>query len=182
MVTPDLLIPLAWLPGPLPVGTPVVATAETMLHWPASGDWRILSGWRGAALPLGEVAWMDAEGEPWGIAAPDDGTVALDLTPPPTDAAGYPLRVDGLDVAAAMLARAMRLPGSPAWLELHESDDAPAGYRVRLRAMRSGRWPLPSVYLDTLAGPLPQVDPADPLAVRRLMVELYRRRVWEAAP
>lgn len=121
----DLLIPLAGLPGPVPEGAPVVATQDATLFLPAAGDWRIKAGWRGTVLGGDHIGWCDEDGKAtllWDIA--EDCGVRLDLSRPPADANGWPTRVDGFDVAAALLARAMGLDpaGGVIWRRIGRSD------------------------------------------------------------
>lgn len=167
-MTPDLMIPPSWLPGPLPMGAPVVATADTLAEW---APLTIGAGWRGVALPDREVAWLDDRGEAWGVAPPDDGAVALDLTPPAVDANGYPLCVDGLDVAVALLGRALGMAERPRWAEFR----AKPFPHLALEGLRGAYGDLSEMEVPALA----DIDPADPLATRRAVIEVFRRRVWE---
>lgn len=102
---PRLIIPLDALPGVVSAGSPVVMTGY---------DGRSEVGQYVMATPSGHFAWSNgSHGGSW--AAGD--RIALLLSPPPLDASGYPLRVDGVDVAARMLARAMGMePGPVTWL------------------------------------------------------------------
>jgi len=94
----------------------------------------------------------------------DTSGAYLDLSPPPLDPAGFPLRIDGLDVAAGMLARALGVsPATP------------------LIAFWAGRWVLTVPHPGRLGdAPLSSlnIDPTSPLAPRLAMVAIMRARPW----
>lgn len=104
--------------------------------------------------------------------------LALDLSPPPL-VDGYPTRIDGLTVAASMLARAMGLD--------------PTACRWHIKTWAGGgwwEWRLHPVLgpgftgADTVGSPmahvpaLASIDPQHPDAARLAMVAVLRARPW----
>lgn len=164
---PELLLPLDCLPGPVPEGAP-------RLYQTPTGDW---------------MPW-DVLGRRWSSSDPDGWTwqeralietwpVAIDLSRPPVDAAGYPTRIDGADVAAGMLARAMGLDprGGVSWGRCFDLPHWTLAGGVK----GNGRsWSL------TFAGPLRRgqpdtlshIDPAAPDADRLALVAVIRAAPW----
>jgi len=146
-----LLIPVSLLPGPVPAGAPTVhlfgcAESEHPAHAPVG-------------LRVGDGAGFCSAcscRRTYGRGA------ALDLSPPPTDAAGWPLAVDGLDVAAGMLARAYGygLDGG-VWV-----------WHVRGGLHIETRWNAASFNAPA------DIDPTDALAPRLAMAAVLRARPW----
>ena len=146
-----LLVPVSLLPGPLPAGAPQAGRCECSPE--------------PVALPAGVL---------YGCCGTEE--YALDLSPPPTDAAGWPMRIDGLDVAAGMLARAMGR-GGPDSVTLGPDglvfwfDDGEPCTEVHIDGV---------VYrIDSERVPaLADIDPADPLAPRLAMAAVLRAQPW----
>ena len=95
MTDERLLIPLADLPGPVPMGAPAWFDGAPMTVLWARGD---------------RVFLVHADGYTGHAQKPED--VSLDISPPPL-IDGWPSRIDGADVATRALARAMGMEPGP---------------------------------------------------------------------
>lgn len=161
-----LLIPVSDLPGPLPLGAPAVCRVVIEGIHDDERTLRLMSPDDAASMVLDLHPSLVPRARP---------IYYLDLTPPPLDANGWPTRIDGLDVAAGMLAHAFG-SGGPAWLE-RVGDDvwqirAPYAIFTTFCARPVGMgW----IHVAALA----DIDPTDPLADRLAMAACFRARVWE---
>ncbi len=156
-----LLIPLDVLPGPLRVGAPVVTrySCDVPDHPKVT-----------YSSPSASATYCPdcARPQRW-----NQGD-ALNLTPPETDAAGFPLRIDGFDVAAGMLARAMGVDPRARFLWFE-------GLRLAsLTGIGSG-----AIFEPTKIRPgsrvvpvLADIDPTDPLAPRLAIVAIMWAKPW----
>lgn len=161
-----LLIPLADLPGPVPVGAP--------------GAYDHSSGPRACVIvghANGEVQALCERtgGGQWAVTA-WPSQYWLDLSPPPLDAAGWPTRIDGLDVAAGMLARALGRGAYAGvrWVGISEGRywlSADVGSYFVGRGGGADTYEIPALL---------EIDRADVLAPRLAMAAVFRARVWEA--
>ncbi len=163
-----LLLPVAGLPGPVPVGAPVVSYWGCPEHGPQrEGRWR-WSHCRHEDHDAEHVECSDYD--------------ALDLSAPPVDAAGYPLRVDGLDVAVGMLARALRMRPESGWTwSVYYGGRGDEGVWTSLRtghAPHGRRWGYRAVPGLIDVEPAPDLD--GPLSPRLAIIACFRARVWEA--
>lgn len=164
---PRLLVPLSDLPGRMPEGAPVRVRKEAARH-------------AGLCVALGPyertLGYLTIIGR---LRASE---LLLDLSPPPI-VDGWPEHIDGLDVAAAMLARAMGLDPSGGVLWQLAGDS-------RRTELLSGP-PLVLWVLMTSDGEcewsgeedpaLLDIDPADPLAPRLAMAAMLRAHPWRTA-
>ena len=155
-----LHLPLAQLPGPAPV------------VWRGESDWMVLAVGHDEALIV-RHAGDDDICHGWEPLA----DLALDLTDPPADTQGHPTRIDGLDLAAGMLARAMGLDprGGVSW---GRHSDLPnwtlaGGHRANGYAwsptFAAGRGGIPA---------LADIDPANPHADRLAMIAVFAAAPW----
>jgi len=176
MIDPRLLVPVELLPGPVPVGAPVVTDDQ---------DRRPVYGWSPGSVLVAREA-----GAEWYPAA----RVALDLSPPDL-VDGWPVRVDGLHVAAEMLGRAMRSEGwtggtagywSAAALDRTLQRPHAPGLRVWLpicySCRRADGWTeagdrVLTWCCDTVPA-LADIDYRDPLAERLAMAAVLRAAPW----
>lgn len=168
---PRLLVPLSELPGPVPAGAPIGSDWRDGAFGRYSG---VLTGY-----PARETGWLDVAWDGGTVSAQPPSQLALDLSPPPM-VDGWPEHVDGLDVAAVMLARACGLDPSGGVLWQLAGDS-------RLTNLLSGA-PLVLWVLMTAAGErewseedvpaLLDVDPTDPLAPRRAMATVLKLHPW----
>jgi hypothetical protein len=168
-----LLIPVSLLPGPLPVGCILwVDDPQVDLRCPA-----VLYIPPDAQTPHMACVTLlcgDDSDETGQAMAFNVARLSLDLSPPETDLAGWPMRIDGLDVAAGMLARAMganpaealrwRVCGLGDRLATFLVDGLGRGWTSNDN--RAAWW--------TLA----DIDPTDALAPRLAMAAVLRARPW----
>ena len=149
---PDLMLPLDCLPGPVPVGAPVYIR-DSGADAPS-----YVTGRAGAMLRLsgGSVGHF----KPW--------CLLLDISAPPVDAQGWPLRIDGADVVAGMLARAMGKGMSGQFFAVGD-----LGYMLR------GGLGQVAYLTHHQVSALATIDPADPDAARLALAAVMRARVWE---
>ena len=183
---PDLMLPLDCLPGLVPVGAPAV--------WRGESDWTVIS------VGHDEVHIVRHAGD-------DDicngweplVDLALDLSAPPVDAQGWPLRIDGADVVAGMLARALGLDpsGGVLWRRAGASEwrlmvNRPGGQQAGPARLDSTerRFVVQAPVSDwgytrgterlwVEVPALATIDPSDPDAARLALAAVMRARVWE---
>lgn len=158
---PRLLVPLSELPGRVPEGSPVRVREEAE---------------RGAGICMALGSYERTFGYSTIIGfllAPD---LLLDLSPPPL-VDGWPERVDGLDVAAAMLARACA--GAKGWVSGVEGEWGLCadGHPVPLwsRPPNAGMRTLVLANVDEMHL---DVDLDDPLAPRLAMAAALKAHPW----
>jgi hypothetical protein len=168
-----LLIPVTALPSPVPKGAPIAEYWGCIEHGPQS-----LDRWR----------WSHCRHEDHDTEAVECSTYdALDLSPPPLDPAGFPLRIDGLDVAAGMLARVYcGVPVGPASFVIYDARlqtwQLSALYwsgrlfasDARYYGAYHDQYPVPAIPA------LADIDPTDPLAPRLAMVAIMRAGPWSS--
>lgn len=165
----DLLLPVDLLPGPVPVGVPVVRMTDTNPAMPR-GTLGLLLRW--GACP--EVLWAHPKlGVGWcgelDRRLPKD--LAVDLSPPPLDAAGWPARVDALPIVAGMVARAMGEDSREGvtW-RFGGKDD----WRLFIIMINGESFTFGEKQVPTLA----HIDPAHPHADRLALIEVVRAGPW----
>lgn len=185
---------LADLPFPLPAGAPVVKTwNQPILPDDDPAEEFSARGIVIAHLPddvAGARVWCYFFHDHVGM---DIGfPPMLDLSPPGLDPSGWPLAVDGLTVATAMLARALDgdMAGGAMWLPLVDQrpivdQRGAGGPSVVGWVLSTGRrrhhfynCDYPGSF-DRFLPALASINPLDPLADRLAMATVFRTRPWE---
>ena len=154
MIDPRLMVPLNWMPGPMPTGTP--------LEW-CHGRYLLLCGEQlGDEDPDVRIVEPPA-GDSFPVAA---SSCFVLLEPPPLRSDDWPGSIDGADAAAVVLARALwgARSGSISWfvrrnvlvLRMHSKDGGLVARR---------RWKV-------------EVDANEPYMERIALAELLRTQAW----
>jgi len=159
-MTDPLLVPLNVLPGPVPVGAPVVidppdGMTPSVVLLGARGQWRVV------AWPAGRAHFVAA-----------DERLDLDLRAPPPDVDGWLTRIDGLDVAVTMLLRA-----------LTEGEGRPCSVGWYGMEATTPTWALTvdDVWVTFSRSAVPvlaDIDPTHPDADRLAMAAVLRAQPW----
>ena len=186
-----LHIPLATLPGPVPVGCPV--------YHPKYGS-GVLSepdedGEYVAVFTCHEVILDSPHVVRAIVHACNMPGVCADLTPPPLDAQGWPTRIDALPVVVDMIARAMGHPEGQSALTsntegtwaLHtrwcDGQPRSAEHRFNPDPIRGGVWRMGGINAPVrVSDPvtaLASINPTDPLAARLAAVAILNAKPWE---
>jgi len=177
MIDQRLLIPLDVLPGLVPAGAPKACLC------PWCEKWVPLAGSCECGCDLCNV----------------DPRQSLDLSPPPL-VDGWPTRIDGADVAAGMLARAMRMAQASShsaagweledhilgmywfqWTTPHRARSDKRRYRL-LTIGRLIGWACREDDVDgwPCVPALADIDPADHLAPRLALAAVLRSQPWRS--
>jgi len=167
-----LLIPLSDLPGPVPAGAPF-------------REWRVCGkcsgvGYVGDEVRTWALPWSRRVCPTCPTYIPLGNSEALDLSPPPLNKAGYPTRIDGLDVAASMLAQSVLMLPYPIARRATWAHEGDGTWSITGDGSREA-W---GVWGDAFQGHVPalaDIAPHHELSSRLALAAVIRAAPWSQA-